>query len=189
MGTTSAWFGVPGHEEEYESLLNCVFRYRTDYDSNDWQNLIKIADLPIPLRSEILLPTGGVFEGMYRWFGIRIGIPEALEADDDKTVTWLCPRFVVAKLIETTKNEDLKEILRTWDPKFSLGVFFTYTTDSKVYIVRYMTNQPMSFFEDKNFRELYSASSVRRARDYAPQAVTVCHRLMRDPAFHVNFVS
>ena len=182
------WFGVPGHEGEYQKLLKGVIRLRTAYDSNDWQDLIKIASLPIPLRSEIQLPTEGIFQGIYRWFGIRIGIPQVFTADDDKSVVWLCPRFAVAKLIETANNEDLKEILTTWDQKFSLGVFFTHTKYNKVYILRHMTNQPLSMFEDENFRKLYAEPSQVHDVPAGVVPTTRRHPIILS-AFHVHFVN
>lgn len=122
-----AWYGVPGHEMEYEAFLMSVIRHRTHYSNNAWQDLHLIKNSSIPLRSEIQLPSG--FESLY---GMRVGIPKALEPDNKKFVTWLCPRFCAAKLFETTGNQDLIRVLKNWDPSVMLGVIFTYTENDRL---------------------------------------------------------
>jgi hypothetical protein len=148
------WFGVPGNEETYQTLLNCVYRYRMRCIGNDWKNIIKIGDLPIPLYSEVKLPNNKLFESVNKYYGIRVGIPQAFKADDGKDVVWLCPRFAVAKLIETTNNTELKEILNAWDEKFSFGVFFTKTKGSNLYIVHFLGNQDQIFISDNDFSHI-----------------------------------
>ena len=155
-----AWFGVPGNEETYQTLLNCVYRYRNYDCSNKWNQLIKIGDLPIPLCSDVKLPEG--FGEINKYYGMRVGIPQAFKADEGKDIMWLCSRFAVAKLIEKTNNKELKEVLTDWDVQFSFGVFFTYTKDRKLDIVRFLTDQDQIFISDKNFLQLLIHSSPRQ---------------------------
>lgn len=122
-----AWYGVLGHEDTWQTILNGELVYKPNPDNDEGIILLKISGLHNPFAESFDLSRCGE---AYKYLDISMGLRKGKkDSNKDKSEIRLIPRFLAVHKLENSASY-LKGTIAQWSVDVPVAVIFNWWSNA-----------------------------------------------------------